>query len=643
MSFYTSLVDAGKNYLTNSGNPKDNLAGGGNSLIKDLQKKTDVRVNNDNNAGANSTSGYDPSRARQQSGPGGGAENPVELERIYPAEYREPSEVGTNINDPQANSSATDVNFRGTPSLINPYHLVRIHSLSKATNENPNHFGNLGVANDESNYTGVADNEAYKNPSTSFLVYYFNEGDGKKYEQYEKVYRYSDFLYLKHYHPFNNNRLITLRRFMVPVYDECRIALKKQDAKPSLRRPIAQALTYLDYSSNSLNSLTKGTVKIETKNIGETSGVNNITVKEIGNLFGLSATESTENNVGVKLLSLLSGNDRTDTLNTWTSAYDPWKNGPLKDLVYGPVNVIRGSKVRDRGLTFSHTPGLKVTFEYSSKTIEHVNQKAAMLDIFSNMLTLTYNHAQFWGGENRFLIDRRNFPLVRAEAMFKLLNDIGTGNYKDTVNELAKTANFAGGTIGKIIKDLTTNPSELLKGENVSAAAEYISQYLLKNNAELKTNLLAVLQGTVGELTGAPTGEWHLQVGNPFAPIMMIGNLWCTQCDYEFNDELSVDDFPTELKFSCTLEPGRSRDASDIQSLFNGGGGRIYYPEKSDVDVNKSSSTYSSGMSLRQKELTTLNAFGSTSVDSSGSKPFELVKSKNDFKTGLFQPIKTKI
>jgi hypothetical protein len=54
---------------------------------------------------------------------------------------------------------------------------------------------------------------------------------------------------------------------------------------------------------------------------------------------------------------------------------------------------------------------------------------------------------------------------------------------------------------------------------------------------------------------------------------------------------LSADDFPTELKVAIKLEYGRQRDSSDIQSMFNAGGGRIYYPYY-DMDTNASSTFY---------------------------------------------------
>ena len=77
-------------------------------------------------------------------------------------------------------------------------------------------------------------------------------------------------------------------------------------------------------------------------------------------------------------------------------------------------------------------------------------------------------------------------------------------------------------------------------------------------------------------LSGYPTGDWHLVVGNPLNPIAMIGNLVCTNVKITFGDDLGPDDFPTELKATYTLQPGRQRHRGDYESMFNRGNGRLY-------------------------------------------------------------------
>ena len=77
-------------------------------------------------------------------------------------------------------------------------------------------------------------------------------------------------------------------------------------------------------------------------------------------------------------------------------------------------------------------------------------------------------------------------------------------------------------------------------------------------------------------LSGYPTGDWHMVVGNPLNPIAMVGNLVCTNVKITFGDDLGPDDFPTEMKATYTLQPGRQRHRGDFESMFNRGSGRLY-------------------------------------------------------------------
>jgi hypothetical protein len=637
------------------------FSGGGGSkadTIKAIKDASAKIAGSSAGTASNSAAGF----LNYSSSSSGGERTAVDLERLTadPAN-KTPQEVGTTVNEGSGDK------FKGFGSFLNPYYLVRYHAKNKSDENSKEYINNLGVAEGSIEYKGLADAEQYKNPSTSLIIAHFDSSDGID-KSPEKIYRYADFLYLKHYHPFNNNRLITLRRFMAPVYDQLRIAIR--DAKSNLRRPIAQALSYLDTSSNSFKALSKMNVTINTKLT--TGALDNVTtLSQAEKQLGESGNSVA--NIGIKLLSLLSGKNDTDKesngqtpFENWTSTYDPWKNGPLQDLVYGPVNVITGSLIRDRGLKFRQD-GLKVNFEYSSKSIEHINQKAAMLDILSNMLALTYNHALFWGGENRFLIDRENFPLVRAEVMFGLLknlkdpikgfqdieNELGlaTSNFKKNLSQLftdsakdyqAETQKLLAEQNQKAADDAklndpttTDNDKKAILSSRANKAAQLAAQLALGDNKTLQKLQRQILEGTKAELTGAPTGEWHLQVGNPFAPMMMIGNLWCTSTDFEFNDELSIDDFPTELKVSCTLTAGRQRDASDIQSMFNGGGGRIYYPyADAQIDANASYGTTAQQGTVKIKDSDLPGAFNKVNLDRNAQKITDAVTLKTETNKG---------
>ena len=72
-------------------------------------------------------------------------------------------------------------------------------------------------------------------------------------------------------------------------------------------------------------------------------------------------------------------------------------------------------------------------------------------------------------------------------------------------------------------------------------------------------------------LTGDPTGQWHVTIGNPMNPIMVCGNLALQDTDISFEGPLGFEGFPTKMKVEITLKPGRPRDKTEIESMFNAG------------------------------------------------------------------------
>lgn len=77
-------------------------------------------------------------------------------------------------------------------------------------------------------------------------------------------------------------------------------------------------------------------------------------------------------------------------------------------------------------------------------------------------------------------------------------------------------------------------------------------------------------------LIGEPVGEWHLTIGNPLNPIMVIGNLICSKMKVDWDEELGPDDFPTGFSVEYSLEHAMARDNDAIQSMFNRGMGKYY-------------------------------------------------------------------
>ncbi len=257
---------------------------------------------------------------------------------------------------------------------------------------------------------------------------------------------------------------------------------------------------------------------------------------------------------------------------------DPYAN---KNVVYGPLDVIKKMMMRDKGLEFEQAITLK--FDYELRSIDGVNPKVAMIDLLSNVFVLTANRGEFWGGDIRFfggggggggnasktvgpLGDPKKLLAGDYSGYFKSLSD-GIKKRADQFTggqglTLEGLANAAKGLAGNMISNMIGGALDNSPGGGGGAGAQAVNSLL----------------------TGEDTGEWHIMVGNPARPIMSIGNLILEKSEYYLHGPLSTDDFPTRLTVTCTLKPARMRDRSDMMAMFHRGGRTYVTLSPSDTD-----------------------------------------------------------
>jgi hypothetical protein len=177
---------------------------------------------------------------------------------------------------------------------------------------------------------------------------------------------------------------------------------------------------------------------------------------------------------------------------------------------------------------------------------------------------LTGNYGAFWGGETRFYGQRSIAPQFGDPS--KLRNGDFKGYFKSLISDVKSgfenisTADGGTGDIWSGLKNLASGALQALLGNLLGG-----------NVGEAGT-----AQAPVALLSGAPTGYWHVTIGNPLDPIAMMGNLAVTKTTVQFNDVLGYDDFPTEVKFTVELEHCMPRDNAGIENMLNGAKGRFY-------------------------------------------------------------------
>jgi hypothetical protein len=502
--------------------------------------------------------------------------------------YNETFQVGNDMPDDTDNTKDLGDNtpkhtkaWKGSPSIANPYALIRFHEALDNGNviidpstmdASTHHYGLFDVPDPKANKM-----EDYRNPKATNLIRW---SQGKGVNCYP--YYHADFLYCKYYGLIPNNYLLTLRRYPAPVMDNGQVGGSRgTKERKNVVLPVAQAITWLgEETGNKLAEILGFTTVINWKILeGEVNRVE-------GNEVGADAAGSGFLSKAGQFLGVLTGSANFNTISgagQQQAKYDPYDGGPYANRVYGGVNVISKTYARDRGLDFKNS--ITLNFHYSLESLGGINAKKAMLDHLSNLLALVTNNASFWGGANRYFPNVPQYPFPGGAAGRSAWF---SGNPEGFLRAMGSQMQQAMANIKDMISDIMENPLEALK-ELASGGAKLFMAHLQHGNRPAIISMKALL-------TGEAVGEWHLTVGNPMRPIATIGNLIVTEAKFEFGEQLGADDFPEDLKVSITLEHGKPRDKGDIESIFNNGMGRMHYSHKNNSDLpwNVSSSTRNS-------------------------------------------------
>jgi hypothetical protein len=437
-------------------------------------------------------------------------------------------------------------------------------------------------------------------------------------------YAYSDFIFCKYYKYIPNNYLITLRRFGAPcednIYKNEKRTVKKGDKSQSVvdvtMPDIARAVTFMsEQAGNKMEDILSFAYGYNYKE--QTSEVTT-QFQSNENSYTSSPVYQQSGVIGQTILDTVRGSDAGKKYQaqygSGAETRDPLME-TYENFVLGPVNVINKMQTRDIGLNFEQD--LKLKFTYSLKTIADINPKIAMLDIFANLLVLTYSNANFWGGANRFLAGG-GFVASRFGDVDLLRGGKMRDYYQSVVSAIVPGLdNLKGTSDGGRVK-INLDVKNGVKGFIESVQNSVESLFSSKGTQNLLGNMMGgfinkflgappAAMHTKGLITGESTGNWHVTIGNPINPIAMIGNLIMSDAVITFGGGLGYDDFPTELNMEVTLKHARPRDKTDFESIFNAGKGRLYAAPEGFGDV----------LNLKGKDV---DVYGAFQFDDKGRK-----------------------
>ena len=482
------------------------------------------------------------------------------------------------------------------PSMFNPFygiHVVGITGNTPLMNNGEEHQINVKGDNENGNQITANYNKNITEDLSDCSIKKLVELSNKQ-KLGRGTYKYADFMYCKNLGKYSNNRLITLRKFPIPVGDNI-WDLAKVDGKDttwgavSLPIDVGRLVTWMD-DVNKLENILKynykeGWEKKEGQMQEVSSQEDSSDRGLIGSIVNL-ANPTYRHMVGTgfagggnSILGMFEGSSdnrffrakSTNQDHTILTMYD-------KNRVYEPTGTVRDTHLYTGKLEF--TQNFELVFDYELRAYENINPRTALLDLLNNIQQVTYRAGKFWGGQVWFAGapgNREGWANANAfiDGAFEKVSDTfsmllrGDMNFGDFLGNMANKIGEGINNLASKAGEIAQNPSKL--GNSIADAAQrYDVGGMLKGMLKNRLGRPA-LYATNSILSGDPVGLWHLTIGNPRNPIMAIGNLIIEDSTIQHYGPLGIDDFPIGLKVTVQLKHAKSRDMVDIGKMYTMG------------------------------------------------------------------------
>lgn len=398
-------------------------------------------------------------------------------------------------------------------------------------------------------------------------------------------YSYSDFMYCKYLNKVPNNYLITLRRFANPVMDNITPVgrgRKKADFNRSgLAHPIGTMVTWMGVSGNDMSQILKYNYSMAFE---EKSAQWENLQKDGGGEGVLNSMEAALNPATRSMFQKGYGINPLDTfipgLMNGSGAGGPYTYPPNRDTnkVYGPIDRVK-KNYRRSGEGLNWDMKFNLVFEYELRAYNGINPRQAMLDLIASILSVTYTSGGFWpggyyGGAMGQSSTFRNLNIFKA-----------TGGFTNYMDALVKDLS----TVGTRAQNIFSSEGSLLQQTKKilnMVGGLLMGSLINKLGRPMKYNAVSLL-------SEAPCGLWHITIGNPYRPIVSMGNMILKNTEIKHNGPLGLDDFPTQLTVTCEFDRGKPRDQYGVEAIYMNGNDRIYHGMSTKVlDMYRAASVY---------------------------------------------------
>lgn len=482
--------------------------------------------------------------------------------------------------------AATDV----SPALFNPQYMVQAVGMT----QNVPLLTNYRPANSTNHLKDIGDCRIQK-LITDSLATQSPLGMAR--------YRLVDFMFCKDLGKVSNNHLITLRKFPFPISDHIFqfSGPKYSSPKNSSDTPgdVGRLLSWFGTEDNKLEDICKFETEATWKEIQ--NKIQEIDAKENNQERGILGKVLNSVNPAYNRYAEATGVGGHSILADLGSRLWPGINKENADnnerfrmssdnnKVWTPKNTVQDNHIYEGKLILKQE--ITVNFSYKLRAYENINPKSAFLDLMGNILEVTFQRGHYWKGETRLIGSPQNMSgWQKANALVdNAWNKLGgfieamAAGTIDFSNILGAVSNIIGEgiqAVGNFVSNVVQDPKaagqSFLNGLKTIDRATGMSHGL---KALLKNQLgRPALYAADSLISGDDMGLWHLTVGNPYNPIMSIGNLILTSSTVTHSGALGVDDFPSEIKVTCSLKPARSRDSTGIARYYTKGMNGLYLP-----------------------------------------------------------------
>jgi hypothetical protein len=258
----------------------------------------------------------------------------------------------------------------------------------------------------------------------------------------------------------------------------------------------------------------------------------------------------------------------------------------------GDPNVLRTSMMREinsQSLQSSLSLNLETTYE--QKYINGIDPGMAMLDLLSNAIKMGTSEMKFVLGNSPALQSFIGATYASAdkglgawEAFAKKLVDSFISGINTFINDLtsSESENF-----NEVPKDQSGDEDSEQK-EKTETIANIPNKSAISALGNAITNLSTALlsgtvykyrwplRGSIGLMSGINTTPWHLTIGNPYSPILNVGNILVDKVNVKLSNDLGFQDMP--VRFTVNVDCGLSRPLgrSELERMFNNGYKRVY-------------------------------------------------------------------